>query len=267
MLNSNNERALKVACHIASILKKENHLVYTHKKMSDEIVGSIGCDTHFAVADKSDFFIAIGGDGTIIHTAKHANNKPILGVNLGRLGYIAGLELSDIDCIPSLINNGGFYEERMLLDIFINEKFVGNALNEGVISTEQSKILDYEVFCDGSEFKYRADGLIVATPTGSTAYSMSAGGPVVDPLTRCMIFTPICPHSFFNRSIIFGDEFEIKVRLVPRSEEKMYLTLDGEKPFDLSAKDEVVFKASDKRVKLLTKEKRNFFKLLNNKLL
>lgn len=265
--NYQKQEALEASNKIINLLLKSDNEIFVHKKMKTLMPNAKTCQNHFILEEICDLFLAVGGDGTIIHTAKHAKGKPILGINVGRLGYMAGLELDDIKLISDILKDGYYFEDRMLLSININDKYVGDALNDGVISGQFSKILDYEVSCESSVFKHRADGLIVATPTGSTAYSMSAGGPVVDPTSNSLIFTPICPHSLFNRSVIFNDNSVIDVKVFPRYNEKVYLTLDGAEPFELKEGDKVTFKKSGNKTRLITSNKKNFFELVNKKLL
>ncbi|MFI3324984.1 MAG: NAD(+)/NADH kinase [Clostridia bacterium] len=265
--NHGKKEAADAAVKIIDLLLKNGHEVFVNKSMNHINTNAKICNSHFELEEICEFFIAVGGDGTIIHTAKHSKGCPILGVNLGRLGYMAGLELADIENLPKILQGDYYYEDRMLISISINNEHVGEVLNDGVISGQFSKILDYEVSCENSVFKHRADGLIVATPTGSTAYSMSAGGPVVDPTTDLIIFTPICPHSLFNRSVIFNQNSVISVKVKPRDNEKVYLTLDGGKPFELNKGDEVTFKKSENKTRLIMANKKNFFELVNKKLL
>ena len=150
--------------------------------------------------------VTVGGDGTILHSAKHALNydKPLLGINAGRLGYLAQIERNELDGLSRLISGEFSIGERMLLEARVDDRPPIFALNEIVISRELTKMVDLYVAEDGVPMgNYRADGLILATPTGSTAYSMSAGGPIVDPGLDGILLTPICPHSLYARSVIF----------------------------------------------------------------
>lgn len=265
--NYQKKEALDASNKIINLLFKNGQDVYVHEKMRGLMPMAKTCVNHCMLEEVCEIFIAVGGDGTIIHSAKHAKGKPILGLNVGRLGYMAGLELGDIDMIADIVQSDYYVEERMLISISINGEYVGDVLNDGVISGQFSKILDYEVSCENSVFKHRADGLIIATPTGSTAYSMSAGGPVVDYTSSAIIFTPICPHSLFNRSVIFNENSVLDVKVIPRYNEKVYLTLDGAEPFELKKFDTVTFKKSPNKTRLIMSKKKNFFELVNKKLL
>ena len=159
-----------------------------------------------------DLFIAIGGDGTIIHTAKLAASlgKPILGINAGTLGFTAGLERHELGLLPRLVQGEYREERRRMLSVELESQKGASqsfyALNDAVLSGEPAKIIDYQMVLGSRSYRYRADGFIVATPTGSTAYSLSAGGPVIEPSMDCLVYTPICPHSLFDRSILFSPQ-------------------------------------------------------------
>ena len=159
----------------------------------------------------ADVIITIGGDGTIIRYAKVAAkyNKPVLGINAGRMGYLANLEQNEINLVSKLKDNDYFTERRMMLTVSVveNGKQIGEytALNDAVITSGFiSRIIDVSATVGYDSINYRADGLIISTPTGSTAYSMSAGGPIIDPLTQSMCITPICSHSLSAKPILMG---------------------------------------------------------------
>lgn len=217
---------------------------------------------------KSDMLVAVGGDGTMIHIAKIAARfgKPVLGINAGRVGYLAGLESDELERI-SEINEGKYtVTERMMLDVSLDgEHYI--CLNDAVVSKGAlSRIVDITVSCGGNTIKYRADGVIVATPTGSTAYSMSAGGPVVDPSINCMIVSPICPHSFFSRPLVIGDRDQIKITAGNQNATRVCLTLDGEQVVSLSENASVTVKKSELTAKLVSIEKNSFYKTFSKKL-
>ena len=260
----------KICREIIEVLTKEGFEVSVHKSLKDIFTNIKTEINHEALAENSDLIITVGGDGTIIHAAKHAvkYDRPILGVNLGRVGYLAGIEPEDVALLPKFLKSEVKVEERMLLSVKINGSEEYFALNEGVISGELSKILDYEIAVNNTDgYLYRADGLIVATPTGSTAYSLSAGGPVVDPDMKCITFTPICPHSLFNRSVVCGGKSKVTVKILPGNSGKVLLTLDGDTTINLKENDELTFSVSEKSVKLLKCDESSFFDILNKKLI
>ena len=219
-----------------------------------------------------DVAIAIGGDGTIIHTAKSAAafGKPVLGINSGRLGFTAGLELSELTELSRLISGDYDTEERMLLDITVdgeNGKEQNSALNEAVISRGAlSRMIEVSVKNgDKPVSTYQADGVIVATPTGSTAYSLSAGGPIVDTALRCLLLTPICPHSLHSRPYIF--EQDAVLTLTPeRAESPVFVTVDGEAAIRVADGGQVLVSRSDACAKLIKLKQKPFYQVLDDKL-
>lgn len=265
--NYHNEKIMQATKYVSSMLCENGHEVYVHEKIAEQIKSACTVKTHEEMKNICNLFIALGGDGTIIHAAKHAKGIAILGINMGRLGYMAGLEYSEIDSLIDILNGDCVYENRMLIDVKSGENYLGSVLNDGVISSKLSQLVDFKVSIDDSEFNYRADGLIVATPTGSTAYSLSAGGPVVEPTINCMIFTPICPHTLFNRSIVLSEKTSLKVKIGENSRANTILTMDGREPYEIKENEEITFTASKKSVKLVMKNKKNFFELVNKKLL
>lgn len=157
---------------------------------------------------QSDIIICVGGDGTMIHCAKYG--KPVLGINAGRLAFMAGIEPSELELLSSLKDGSYTVDRRMMLDVEIKDSFGTticrqNCINDVVAARgEQIKMIEISVSCNGKQANdYFTDGIIVATPTGSTAYNLSAGGPVMDPQIESMLLTPICTHSLFSRTLIF----------------------------------------------------------------
>lgn len=223
--------------------------------------------------DGCDFFLAVGGDGTIIHTAKTAaeHGKPILGVNAGTLGFTAALESGELSLLDRVFTGDYEIDQRLMLEAQVScgtEKKTLVALNDIVISAEQSKIIDYTLSVNCNRpYSYRADGLIVATPTGSTAYSLSAGGPVTEPSLGCLIYTPICPHSLFNRSVIFSADSKIEVTITSGEDIQVSLTADGEIPLSLHAGNTVTFSRAARAADFICLNKKNFYDTLNRKMI
>ena len=194
---------------------------------------------------RADLLIVLGGDGTILEAARRAavRKTPILGINLGRVGYMAELEMGELDMLSHLFDRvtaeghvpaDYSIETRSMLHVEVvntagevRQQMYG--LNDAVITNGSvSRIVDIELAEGGIPVTtYRADGLIVATPTGSTAYSMSAGGPVTDPRVKCFCVTPICPHSLAARPMIFPDSSVLEIRNICQREKMLYLTVDG----------------------------------------
>ncbi len=196
--------------------------------------------------------VVIGGDGTIIKVAKSAAvyNLPIIGINAGRIGYLAGIDESCLDLLKNVLCGSFSLEKRMMLsaEIYKDNNLVGKceALNDLVISKSSvANLLDIELSVNGDNIKYRADGLIAATPTGSTAYSLSAGGPVVDPSIGCIVLTAVCPHTLMNRSLVVGESTELSVKLLNTEGMDIFLSADGRAEFSLDENSVVKIKKSD----------------------
>ncbi len=221
-----------------------------------------------------DLAVTVGGDGTIIHTAKISATakKPLIGVNVGRLGFAADVEPEEIDKLARLLTGDYGIQKRMLLDVTVKkeggkeENFL--AVNDAIIARgELSRIIDLQVYLNEQKISaYRADGLLFSTPTGSTAYSLSAGGPIIEPEMECILMTPVCPHSLFSRSVLFDSQSEISVKAIISEDNKGVLTVDGQKSIELKPSDTVIIKKSDLFLNLLTLHKRNFYTKLNEKL-
>ena len=220
----------------------------------------------------ADLIITIGGDGTIIRYAKRAalDNKPVLGINAGRMGYLANIEQNELGLLSKLKTGAYFVEKRMMLSVSVyeNGKRINeyNALNDAVITSGFiARIIDISVAVGRDTINYRADGLILSTPTGSTAYSMSAGGPIIDPLTQNMCITPICSHSLSAKPILLGTENTIKVKAYSKKRADIYLTVDGRKVCGIKPHTEIYIQKSKQFAKLVRLNDRSFYKTLSNK--
>ncbi len=221
-----------------------------------------------------DFVIIIGGDGTIIHNAKRAAEygKPILGINTGRLGFMAGLEVNELSKLSALKSGSYETESRMMLDVEVigaERSIRCLALNDIVIAKSvTSRIIDISVSVGGAAMSmYRSDGLIVSTPTGSTAYAISAGGPVIDPLIESIMITPICPHSLFSRSILLNHNSVLDITYDMRPGCEVYLTIDGEESDQLIGGERIrITKSKDKAVKLIKIKNDSFYHVFKSKM-
>lgn len=239
---------------------------------SDKIIYHQG---HRQLVENSDIIITIGGDGTIIHMARHAAEfeKPLLGINFGRVGFVATLEPTELDKLSNLLTQQYTSQQRMLLKVTVEyekSSTVLYAINDAVISRgSMSRMLDLSVSVNGKQTcNYRADGLIFSTPTGSTAYSLSAGGPVICPDIECILLTPICPHSLFSRSVIFKSEDVLRVQACTgnNTENEAFLTVDGQHYLPLQENTKVTIEKYRKSFTLLSMEKKNFYTVLHEKL-
>ncbi len=220
----------------------------------------------------ADVIITIGGDGTIIRYAKAAAkyNKPVLGINAGRMGYLANLEQNELELISKLKHSNYFTERRMMLSVNVveNGQTVGEytALNDAVITSGFiSRIIDVSANVAGDSISYRADGIIISTPTGSTAYSMSAGGPIIDPLMQSMCITPICSHSLAAKPILMSANSTIKLKAFSKKRTEIFLTVDGRKVCSVKPYTEIYIKKSPEFVQLIRLNNRSFYKTLSYK--
>ena len=221
----------------------------------------------------ADVIITIGGDGTIMRFAKRAalEGKPVLGINAGRVGYLANIEQNEYSLLSKLATGEFNIEERMMLNVVVKENgnIIGEyeALNDAVISSGYlSRIIDVTTSVDGGDvIMYHADGLIAATPTGSTAYSMSAGGPVIDPTMKCVCLTPICSHSLAAKPILISGEKEIKLKAYSKKRTDIYLSIDGRKVTPVKPFTEIYISQSKNVVKLARINDRSFYKTLSLK--
>ncbi|SEF82553.1 NAD+ kinase [Caloramator fervidus] len=226
------------------------------------------------VFKKSDFIVVLGGDGTILRVARMQipYNKPILGINFGNLGFITEAEKDGMfDAIEKLLSGNFTIEKRMMLkaDIYRDEKIEKTlfCLNDICITKGAiSRIIKLDTFIGSTHVEtYRGDGLIVSTPTGSTAYSLSAGGPIVYPELEVIIVTPICPHSLNSRSIVLGSQQELQVRVLDENE-GVFLTTDGQFGLKLRGGDKVFISKSEHMAQFVRVYNRNFFDVLQKKL-
>lgn len=220
-----------------------------------------------------DVVVTVGGDGTIIRVAKYAAaaGKPLLGINLGRIGFVAGLEPQELTELSRLFDGDYTCESRMMLKATVIQhdlERVYYALNDVTVSRGSlSRIIDLSVSLNEEEIcDYRADGLLFSTPTGSTAYSLSAGGPVIQPHMRCILLTPVCPHSLFSRSVLFCDQSVLTVRAEDQDNAEVYLTVDGQESIKISSGDRIKIEKAEIETKLIRLHDKSFYRVLSEKL-
>ncbi len=246
----------------------------------DDVKDTFDCDgAEFFPIDEAvsvcDVLVAVGGDGTIIHSAHIAAlyDKPILGINAGRLGFLAGIEKEELDLLENLIDGKYLVDNRMMLSVkkFEDGKFIKeyHCLNDVVVARGASMhMCEIETSSSGKKIRdYFSDGLIVATPTGSTAYSLSAGGPVVDTSIEGLIITPVCPHSILSRSMIFKADTEIVIS-VRNSEISMpVFSCDGEDGIAINNNTKLFVTKSDKVTKIIRIKSDSFADILTRKII
>lgn len=222
----------------------------------------------------ADLLICFGGDGTILHAARDAtlHHVPILGINLGSVGFMAELERSELALLTPLAHGMYTIEERMMLDVevFRGDKLISQdtALNDAVISKgSMARVAEMEVLADRVRVtSITGDGVIVATPTGSTAYSMSAGGPIVEPTSKGIIVTPVCAHQLTARAMVLAPERIVTVQLPRGNRKYLYLSVDGGKAVRLSGGDRVDIHCSARCTQLVRLADRSFYQVINQKL-
>ncbi len=221
----------------------------------------------------ADMVICFGGDGTILHMGKAAARKgiPILGVNIGTMGFMAELESSEMDRLARLASGDYTLDTRMMLDVTVQRDrdiiYHDICLNDAAITKGTvARIVHLAVKCNGVQaMECGGDGVIIATPTGSTAYSLSAGGPIVEPDARNILITPVCAHDMISRSIVVSDKRNVTVQMIQNVRRNAFLSVDGGKAVRLNAGDTVIVKKSSLETKLVRLNERSFYEVLNAK--
>ncbi len=267
----NAEEVTRKVCAELVKLKADFAMVSENKKVFSDI-----CDSFFdedELYNKAKIVIAIGGDGTIINSAKKASDAgcPILGINAGRVAFMAGLEPQELELLDRLITGNYTVDKRMMLSASVvvdgkterevncvNDVFVGRGTNVNMVRLTIS--------CDGAKVsEYYSDGVIISTPTGSTAYSLSAGGPVIDPLIESILLTPVCPHSLFQRPMIFRSEsvLEISDENVPGN---VFAFFDGGQAVPLAENSKIIVKKSENTADFIRIKSDTFVDILSAKL-
>ena len=234
-------------------------------------------DLHFSKLDrelpKADLVICFGGDGTILHMAKMATRRdiPILGINIGTMGFMAELESTEMDKLRQLVTGEYTLDSRMMLDVTVTRDrsiiFHDISLNDVVITKGAvARIVHLSVHCDQVQaMEVSGDGVIVATPTGSTAYSLSAGGPLVEPEAHNILITPICAHDVGHRCIVASPNRVVTVQMARNARRNAYLSVDGGKAIRLNMGDVATVCKSGKETKLVRLKNRSFYDVVNTK--
>ena len=236
-------------------------------------------DIRFSRLDRelpgADMVICFGGDGTILHMAKAATRKgiPILGVNIGTMGFMAELESSEMDKLAKLASDEYTLDTRMMLDVTVQRDrdiiYHDICLNDVAITKGSvGRIVHLNVKCDDvTAMECGGDGIIIATPTGSTAYSLSAGGPIVEPDARNIIITPVCAHDMLSRSMVMSDRRVVTVQMTQNVRRNAFLSVDGGKAIRMNMGDTAIIKKSRLETKLVRLNDRSFYEVLNAKFL
>ena len=269
----NEPRAAILAARIAKWAAIHQINLFVDDRVRDLPPGTFSASIN-EIAESCDLLLVLGGDGTMIATARLVGGRgtPVLGVNLGTLGYLTEFAVEDV--IPALeyVTHGNYeVEKRMMLDWSIIRD--GSAIEEGIALNDVvvnksaiSRMIEIDFTVDRHYVTtFRADGLIVATPTGSTAYNVSAGGPIISPGTEAISVCPICPHTLTNRPLVLPDEVRIKLHIKTREQEVM-LTADGQTAVPLEADDTILMSKSAKTLNTVMAKDRNYFEILRSKL-
>ena len=234
-------------------------------------------DIRFSRLDReisnAEMVVCFGGDGTILHMAKTATRHkiPILGVNIGTMGFIAELESTELDQLTRLATGDYTLDSRLLLDVTVRRNqdviFHDIALNDVTVTKGAvARIIHLNVRCDGVQaMEFGGDGVILATPTGSTAYSLSAGGPIVEPDARNILITPICAHDVMTKCIVASDKRVIDVQLASTARRNAFLSVDGGRAVKLNMGDVATVCCSRMETKLIRLKERSFYDVVNNK--
>lgn len=234
-------------------------------------------DIRFSRLDRelpgADMLICFGGDGTLLHTAKTATRQgiPVLGVNIGTMGFMAELESGELSQLARIANDDYTIDNRMMLDVTVHRDrdiiFHDLCLNDVAITKGAvARIVHLKVQCDGVQaMECGGDGIIVATPTGSTAYSLSAGGPIVEPDAHSILITPICAHDVASRCIVVSDKRTVSVTMTQNARRNAYLSVDGGRTLRMNMGDVATIKKSNLCTKLVRLKDRSFFDVVNMK--
>ena len=253
------------------VYMEEGMVKQFHPPLAGPHLNSIGRGD---IPTKVEMIIVLGGDGTLLSVARLVgdHNVPILGVNLGGLGFLTEITLEELYRVLEKVVQGDFItDERVVLNASVIRRGEKMAefivLNDAVVNKGAlARIIDLETTINGEYLTtFKSDGLILSTPTGSTAYNLSAGGPIVYPSLHCIIITPICPHTLTNRPIVIPDDVEIRAMLKTKQQE-VILTLDGQQGFTLEFEDIVEVKKAEGHIFLIKSPYRHYFEVLREKL-
>lgn len=266
VIRSQKDDYIRQATRVAQCLHDfgvESYIEGIHNEISTPLGSIESCPV--------DILISMGGDGTFLRAARNAVdwNVPLLGINLGRLGFLTEIDFTSFEDAVSLLSNGEYrIETRMLLSASINGCYHTYALNDIVVSRNgHARLVSIHVSVSGDSVgRYMADGFIVATPTGSTGYSLSAGGPIVSPNVECIILSPICAHSLQHRPVVISPNDTIRLTCDDNIEYGLIMTADGMDPFLLETGDIIEVVKMDKQLQLVRFHHRPFFSLVRTKL-
>ncbi|MCR4430707.1 MAG: NAD(+)/NADH kinase [Tepidanaerobacteraceae bacterium] len=272
--NLSKKNSVRVTNAIISWLHEKGYRVLLPENVSEHLEGTFIRIASNKIFNEIDCAVTLGGDGTLLNLARQLApyEVPILGINMGHMGFLTEIELPDLyKDLEKFIASKFFIDTRMMLEAQVVrknrvlERFI--TLNDAVITKGPfARLIRLKVFSNEAYIDtYPSDGLIVSTPTGSTAYSLSAGGPIINPNMELILLTPICPHTLRSRSIVISKDDIIKIQVIAEHPETM-LTVDGQQGYRLLPGDEVIVKRSDYHTRLIRIKKRCFYDILRKKL-
>lgn len=279
LLKPHHPEAAQTVCRLVEWLGARNIVPVVGPRVEElNLTSEAGCVIemmeHERMAESVDMIVVLGGDGTMIATARMLGDheKPVLGINFGTLGYLAEFRVEEmIPALESILDGNYDLDRRMMVSARLyrgdEQKAHERVLNDVVISKSAlARIIEIDTRINGKFVnRFRADGLIVSTPTGSTAYNLSAGGPIIYPSMNAVVITPICPHTLSNRPIVVPDDVEIEL-VLKTPKEDVALTLDGQVGISLEVEDRVVITKSRTAFNLMQPINRNYFEVLRGKL-
>lgn len=265
--------ALEYASRVADDLRKRGYEICLDFGTADKMNDRGPCVSKADLGKRADLLITFGGDGTLLSVARSApRGVPVLGVNMGTLGFLTEVRVEEFPAVLESVLAGNYSsEERVTFDVEVEgqqrDKRTYRVLNDATINKSAlARIIEMRVTVSGQFVStFRADGLIVSTPTGSTAYNLSAGGPIVYPTMGAIIITPICPHMLSNRPIVLPDTLDVEIGIVTRNQE-IFLTLDGQEGLPVSEGDRISVRKSKETVKVVQSPNKNYFDVLRSKL-
>ena len=274
VFNSGKESAVKIAERLVNFFSARGITTVIPQNLADLVVCSCESVTEENFLCRAEAIVVLGGDGTLLSAARRVAQAeiPLFGINLGTLGFLTEGELTEMDKAMEILISGKWaVEERMMLlgEVIRGGQAVDKfyALNDIVISKGAfARLITIDTYVDQEFlFAYPADGLIISTPTGSTAYSLSAGGPIVHPEMKLMLLTPICPHTLYARPVIVSEKQKIRAVLSTPNSDVM-LTIDGQYGIKLNVNDEVLVTSAPMKTRLIKLTEKNFFSILRKKL-
>jgi NAD+ kinase len=267
--------AVAYAHKIGGELRQRGLAVIYDEDTARELTGSHDSAPKPELGRKVDLLITFGGDGTLLSVARHApDHVPIIGVNMGTLGFLTEIRVEEFPAVLEQVLAGQYHvEPRVTFTVSVSgpnrdPSHTYRVLNDCAINKSAvARIIEIHVSVAGLFVStFRGDGLIVATPTGSTAYNLSAGGPIIYPTMNAVVLTPICPHMLTNRPLVLPDELDIEIRLSTPDARDIFLSLDGQEGIEITDSDRISVRKSEERVLLVQSPDKNYFDVLRNKL-